>query len=78
MPLLAERGSGGIGAPYEAGWEVCHGLVVVVVGLQVLHLHWYGLEHRSDPPTPLLTTAPLGGMKTGTGGTLGAPIVFSR
>ena len=28
-------------------------VVVVVVGLQELHLLWYGLEHRSDPPSPL-------------------------
>ena len=29
-------------------------VVVVVVGLQELHLLWYGLEHGSDPPSPLL------------------------
>ena len=29
-----------------------HG-VVVVVGLQELHLLWYGLEHGSDPRSPL-------------------------
>ena len=28
--------------------------VVVVVGLQKSHLLWYGLEHGSDPPSPLL------------------------
>ena len=32
----------------------------MVVGLQDLHLHWYGLEHGSGPPTPLLTSAPSG------------------
>ena len=26
---------------------------VVVVGLHELHLLWYGLEHGSDPPSPL-------------------------
>ena len=28
-------------------------VVVVVVGLQELHQQWYGLEHRSDPFSPL-------------------------
>ena len=36
------------------------------MGQQDLHLHWYGLEHGSGSPTPLLTTAPSGEMKTGT------------
>ena len=27
--------------------------MVVVVGLQGLHLLWYGLELGSDPPSPL-------------------------
>ena len=44
-----------------------------VVGLQDLHLHWYGLEHGLGPPSPLLTIAPLGGMKTGTGGIYAHP-----
>ena len=38
------------------------GVVVVVVGLQDLHLHWYRLELGSDPPTPLLTTILLWGV----------------
>ena len=48
-----------------------------MVGLQDLHLHWYGLVHGSGPSTPLLTTAPLGDVKTGTGGRhSSAPIFF--
>ena len=42
-----------------------------VVGLHDCHLHWYGLEHGPGPSTPLLTTAPWGEMKTGTGITTG-------
>ena len=43
------------------------GVVVVVVGLQDSHLHRYGLECDLGSPTPLLTTVPLGEVKTGTG-----------
>ena len=41
-------------------------LGVVVVGLQDLHLHWYGLELGSGPPTPQLTTTRRGGLGLGT------------
>ena len=39
---------------------------MVVVGLQESHLQWYGLELRSDPPSPLCTTILQWGVKTGT------------
>ena len=48
----------------------------VVVGLQDLHLHWYGLEHGSGPPTPLLTTAHRGRRKRARVSPLDAPVVF--
>ena len=41
-------------------------MVVVVVGLEALHLYRYGLEYDSGPPTHLLTTVPSGEVKTGT------------
>ena len=53
-------------------------MVVLVVGLHDLHLRWHAWEHGPGPPTPLLTTAPSGVMKMGTGGTLGAPMVSGR
>ena len=37
-----------------------------MVGVQDLHLHWYGLELGSDPPTPQLTTLHREGLGTGT------------
>ena len=42
----------------------------MVVGLQDLHLHWYGPELGSGPPTPLWPPCLWeggGGVKTGTG-----------
>ena len=50
-----------------------------MVGLQDLHLHWYGLELSSDPRTPLLTTVLLwGGVKTDTGVCSGNTCSFPR
>ena len=42
-------------------------VVVVVVGLQDSHLHWYGLEHGSGPPNLLWTIVPWGGGGGGDG-----------
>ena len=43
--------------------------MVVVVGLQDVHLQWYGLEHGSGPTTPYGPPCFWGGggVKTGTG-----------
>ena len=43
--------------------------MVVVVGLQDVHLQWYGLEYGSGPTSPYGPLCFLGGggVKTGTG-----------
>ena len=43
--------------------------MVLVVGLQDVHLQWYGLEHGSGPTTPYGPPCFWGGggVKTGTG-----------
>ena len=37
------------------------------MGLQELHLLWYGLEHGSDPPSPLWYHLLVVGVEMGTG-----------
>ena len=44
---------------------VVSGVVVVVVGLQDLHLRWYGLQPGWGPPSPQLTTLRRGVLGTG-------------
>ena len=66
---LARRVLTGRPVYHVSGWSHCkpsHGEgVVVVVGLQDLHLHWYGLELGSGPSIPQLTTTRCGGLGPG-------------
>ena len=59
--LLHGREGGRGGLLFRGCWVGGSRVLVVVVGLQDLHLHWYGLELGSGPPTRLWTTVPLGG-----------------
>ena len=47
----------------------------VVVGLWDFHPQWYGLEHGSGPPTPLLTTVLSWGRKPAQVFTQGTPVI---